>query len=92
MGNVDPFIAITATAHYAASHHWAFVALAVVVLLHALALLAFLAVAARATRNYLERRAIIKLLTPVKIPAQRSAQEPRRVTLPQQRRAPIDRC
>jgi hypothetical protein len=93
MGNVDPFIAITATAHYAASHQWAFgtvLALAAVVLLHALALLAILAVAARASRTYLERRAIIKLLTPVKIPAQRT-QEPRRVTLPQQRRAPIDR-
>jgi hypothetical protein len=61
-----------------------------VVLLYALVLPALLVVAARLTRSYVERRAIIKLLTPARIPAQR-APEPRRVILPQQRRAPIDR-
>jgi len=94
MVNFDPFIAITATANYASSHDWAFgtvLALALVVLVHALALLAILGTAARATRNYLERRAIVKLLTPVKIPAQRSTLDPRRATIPAQRRAPVDR-
>jgi hypothetical protein len=60
------------------------------VLLYVPALLVVLLLAAREARTYLERRAIIKLLNPVKIPAQR-AQEPPRVVLPQQRRAPIDR-
>jgi hypothetical protein len=90
----DPFIGVTATAHYASAHDWAFgtmLALALVVLVHALALLAILGTAAKYTRAYLERRAIVKLLTPVKIPAQRSAQDARRGTVPQQRRAPVDR-
>jgi hypothetical protein len=91
---INPFIAVTATAHYAAAHNWAFgtvLALALVVLLHALALLAILGTAARHTRDYLERRALVKLLTPVKIPAQRAGQDPRRATVPAQRRAPVDR-
>jgi hypothetical protein len=94
VGTFNPFIAVTATAHYASVHNWAFgtvLALALVVLVHALALLAILGTAARYTFAYLERRAIVKLLTPVKIPAQRSAQDPRRATIPPQRRAPIDR-
>jgi hypothetical protein len=90
----NPFIGVTATAHYASAHNWAFgavLALALVVLVHALALLAVLGSAARYTVNYLERRAIAKLLTPVKIPSQRSAQDPRAATIPAQRRAPVDR-
>jgi hypothetical protein len=91
---LNPFIGVTATAHYASTHNWAFgtvLALALVVLVHALALLAVLGTAARYTFSYLERRAIVKLLTPVKIPAQRSAQDPRIATIPAQRRAPVDR-
>jgi hypothetical protein len=88
---INPFIAVTATAQYASAHNWAFgtvLALALVVVVHALALLAILGTAAKYTRNYLERRAIVKLLTPEKIPAQRNAH---RATVPHQRRAPVDR-
>jgi hypothetical protein len=94
VGAFNPFIAVTATAHYASAHDWAFgtiLALGFVVLLHALVLLAILGTAARYTFDYLERRAIVKLLTPAKIPVQRSAQDPRRGTIPAQRRAPVDR-
>jgi hypothetical protein len=94
MVNIDPFIAITATANYAASHNWAFgtvLALAVVVLVHALALLAVLGIAARYVRDYSDRRAVTKLLTPVRVPAQRVAHDPRRAVVPAQRRAPVDR-